>query len=712
MDVVLPGNEGSQKLAIERFDDQSLTYLRFSGSIDEHFDGKKLASSIRAGTLVLHLGDVHRMSSFGIREWADFVDHVTKSGSELILIECSPKVMDQLNMVANFAGSGRVFSFYAPYRCDYCDSDDRILFQVDRDWEIIKGRKPPELPCATCGELEHFDEDPITFFSYMAKQGPFELADEIRVLLATASKLDHAVAEVEQRLRVDKRVEGRITCIKLSGDVDATFPRAKLAEGLEGVIILDLSDLGKLDPAGAAEWRTFLQMITPTAEAIYLLGMPPLFLEKLGSVADLGARTQLLSFAMLYSCTRCGVTAPYMVDVEKHHELLRFATAPEMRCRDCKAPATCIAPKEVIYQLSSLPRPDIQPRVRAFLESVDRRKPTRGSTRVEGRGRRSWVAFAAMAAVALAVLGVGALGYLYFKGRGEGSGPAVGMGAMVEASAGERPAWIVSDTPLGAECKTDASLKMSCMGVSSYAGDQNAARQQARDAALDEMIRQIGLLIDDPEWSTQVGAAYGRVRQARLAAFLDEGLRAPGSLQHQRAEAALIDGRKAVIAALRRTGGDIVAIDTPADQYHERYAGASGSGPRYLAFARHALSSEQVQKLIELYSRSRDALGVTVMTAYPGLAWRYPGIEAGAIIISLGKGFLRDAGAARGYIVTAIQGRSIKDADGFARTGDEEADKLEKEGGSLRITVTPSEGEPTELTTPVARAGESEDGQK
>jgi anti-anti-sigma regulatory factor len=708
MDAAFPGNEGLQTLAIERFDDQSLTYLRFSGSIDEHFDGKKLASSVRAGALVLHLGEVKRMTSFGIREWADFVDHATSKGSELILIECSPKVMDQLNMVANFIGPGRVFSFYAPYRCDYCDSDDRILFQVDRDWEVIKARKPPELPCATCGELEHFDEDPITFFSYMARQGPFELADEIRVLLATTSKLDHAVAEVEQRLRVDKRVEGRITCIKLSGDLDVTFPRAKLAEGLEGVIILDLSDLGKLDPAGAAEWRTFLRMITPTAEAIYLLGMPPLFLEKLGSVADLGARTQLLSFAMLYSCTRCGVTAPYMVEVEKHHDLLKFATAPEMRCRDCKAPATCIASKEVVYQLSSLPRPDIQPRLRAFLESVHKRKPAPGSARAEGRGRRSW----AMAMAMVAVLAGGAFGYLYFKGRGQGGGPASGMGAMVSASASARPAWLLADTPLWAECKTDASLKMSCMGVSSYAGDQDAARQQARDAAVDEMIRQIGLLIDDPEWSTQVGAAYGRVRQARLAAFFDEGLRAPGSLQHQRAEAALIDGRKAVIAALRRTGGDIVDIDTPGDEYHERYAGASGSGPRYLAFARHGLSSQQVQKLIELYSRSRDALGVTVMTAYPGLAWRYPGIEAGAIVISVGKGYLRDAGAARGSIVTAIQGHSIKDADAFARIGDEQADKLEKAGGSLRITVTPSEGEPTELTTPVGGAGEIDNGQK
>jgi hypothetical protein len=245
---------------------------------------------------------------------------------------------------------------------------------------------------------------------------------------------------------------------------------------------------------------------------------------------------------------------------------------------------------------------------------------------------------------------------------------------------------------------------MSCVGVSSYASGDNAALQQARDAAVEEVVRQVGLLIDDPEWSTQVGAAYLRVRQARLAAFLDESLRAPGSLQHERAQAALVDSRKEVITALRRTGGGIVNIDTPADRYQERYAGAADSGSRYLAFVRYEIPSEQVQRLIELYSISRDALGATVMTAYPGLAWRYPGLEGGAMVITLGEGYLRDAGAAKGTIITAIQGRPVKNADAFARVGDEQVGKLEGEGGTLRITVKAAEGDSTELTAPVGGA--------
>ena len=93
------------------------------------------------GTLVLDLGGVKKISSFGIREWVDFVTTSGTKASSLVLIECAPKVVDQLNMVANFAGGGKVFSFYAPFRCDYCDDDRRKLIQTDRDFESIKNKK-------------------------------------------------------------------------------------------------------------------------------------------------------------------------------------------------------------------------------------------------------------------------------------------------------------------------------------------------------------------------------------------------------------------------------------------------------------------------------------------------------------------------------------------------------------------------------------------
>ena len=161
-----------EKLKVDKFADGSITLLKFSGTIDEEFSGKKLAGTLKSGTYVLDLNDISKISSFGIREWVDFVNQLSGKAEAVYFIECAPKVVDQLNMVANFAGpKGKVFSFYAPFRCDYCDAARKRLFQSDRDADQIKSMKPQEKPCDQCGNPEYFDEDPLTYFSYVAGQG-------------------------------------------------------------------------------------------------------------------------------------------------------------------------------------------------------------------------------------------------------------------------------------------------------------------------------------------------------------------------------------------------------------------------------------------------------------------------------------------------------------------------------------------------------------
>ena len=68
------------KLTIEKFADGGIACLKFNGTIDESFEGKKIARSMQAETLVLDLGGVKKISSFGIREWVDFVDDGGQAG--------------------------------------------------------------------------------------------------------------------------------------------------------------------------------------------------------------------------------------------------------------------------------------------------------------------------------------------------------------------------------------------------------------------------------------------------------------------------------------------------------------------------------------------------------------------------------------------------------------------------------------------------------
>src|SRR5436190_1951319 len=90
------------KVQIEKFSDGPISCLRFRGTIDESFDGKKLATTIKAKKLILDLASVTKISSFGVREWLSFIGTVDKSVPQIYLINCTPKVVNQINMVANF----------------------------------------------------------------------------------------------------------------------------------------------------------------------------------------------------------------------------------------------------------------------------------------------------------------------------------------------------------------------------------------------------------------------------------------------------------------------------------------------------------------------------------------------------------------------------------------------------------------------------------
>ena len=51
-----PQQAEAQKLKIDKFADGNIECLRFEGAIDEDFEGKKLAQSVKAKTLVLDIG--------------------------------------------------------------------------------------------------------------------------------------------------------------------------------------------------------------------------------------------------------------------------------------------------------------------------------------------------------------------------------------------------------------------------------------------------------------------------------------------------------------------------------------------------------------------------------------------------------------------------------------------------------------------------------
>lgn len=673
------------KLTVEKFADGGIACLRLGGTIDESFDGKQLGASVAGEILVIDLGNVKKISSFGIREWVDFVGTASKHVGALYLIECAPKVVDQLNMVANFAGGGRVYSFYAPFRCDFCDSEHRVLLQVDRDHAAIRAMKLAERPCPSCKEAMYFDDDGATFFSYLAGQEKFELPSEVARFLS--ARLDYAVSELDRKLRIDKVIDGRTTYLRLAGNLDRSFPRDKLAEGLEGQVILDLAAIGRIEPAGAAEWRGFVQLATPAVEALYLAAVPPSVLEKLASREDLGPKGQVVTLTLPYSCKTCGLTTAQLVDVAEHHAILKFATAPELRCTQCNVAMQCVASEHLMTLLPALPRPTASAelvksigklRERAMTAVKRPSQPIAPLVAPVASARPSWLV--PFLATLLAIVLV-ASGYLLYQRltRTETS-----PDAIADRSAPTPPAWI-STTPC-----TATPQGLSCVGTAEGLRREDA-EEEAAEAAYDELALALASRIDDPAWRAVVPPIYEATRAAKLAALS----RAPDSTTARRE---VREARQAVVRALRAAQ----VPSTPSDRYWEQRG--TGDAKRFVAHAQLAIGKSELATLIAQYRRTDLALGAQVTTAFPLVAWRHPRVERGALVLALETGPLKDVGLVPGSIVLSIGGRDIADAAAFTTIAADEYATLATRGGALRLKVQTTDATPREFVKEIAAA--------
>ena len=545
-----PTEPQAQKLTIEKFADGGIACLKFVGTIDEAFDGKKIGRSIQCDTLVLDLGGVKKISSFGIREWVDFVATAGKQAKSLVLIECAPKVVDQLNMVANFAGGGRVFSFYAPFRCDYCDSEHRVVLDMAKDFEAIKAMKLAERPCPSCKESMYFDEDGSTFFSYVLGQGTFELAPEVVAFLA--AKLDYRIGTIDAKLRVDKVIEGRVTYLRLGGDLNNTFPRDKLAEGLEGVVIVDVAGVPRVEPAGAAEWRSFVQQCAPLVEQMILVGVVPAFLEKLCGKDDLGAKAVVHDLLLPYACSACGTTSTQAIVVAEHHAVIKFATAPELRCPVCKAAMQCQASEAAMTVLPGLPLPAVDKVLERSIAELRARKlekkPSTGIVALpKTPPRASPMMTILLGALVAGVVAIGAV--LYYKSSGKQDPGPYGLGPVAQRSAAARPGWITDGAAPGLAYCSEAGGGVTCVGVSTISPSQEDAEDEASDAAVESVAFELGKRITGSDvgtkaWQAAVAPIYASARDGKLAAMTRDA-------QSTQARRDVRDGRHAVAAALK-----------------------------------------------------------------------------------------------------------------------------------------------------------------
>lgn len=127
-------------------------------------------------------------------------------------------------------------------------------------------------------------------------------------------------AQLVVRAAFEKRVEGDHTSLRLDRTVDASFRWAKLLDGVEGAVELDLGAV-VLEPATCAAAAIALRGLGSEARSIEVLGAPLALARALA-----GSRATIRSIATLGHCTSCAATRIVV---------LPYAELAAARCPQC-----------------------------------------------------------------------------------------------------------------------------------------------------------------------------------------------------------------------------------------------------------------------------------------------------------------------------------------------------------------------------------------
>jgi anti-anti-sigma regulatory factor len=188
----------SQKFQTSVHHRDDLSFVKLSGVIDEDNELGELTEKIHGSTVVIDLGEVDRINSCGVRDWVNWLGRVQARKVDVVLVECSPAIVAQINLVNNFTGNGVVKSFYVPYFCPECDEEKVLLCET-----ADLGPPPHEPPICRCDECDlvmDFDDMPDSYFAFLSNQRRLGRPELIQSLLDEFNPGDEEKSKIRSRV--------------------------------------------------------------------------------------------------------------------------------------------------------------------------------------------------------------------------------------------------------------------------------------------------------------------------------------------------------------------------------------------------------------------------------------------------------------------------------------------------------------------------------
>ncbi|HWO21030.1 MAG TPA: hypothetical protein VNO30_19820 [Kofleriaceae bacterium] len=689
--------------AVEKTTIGGVTLLTMQGTLNQAFEGRKVAEGVRTKHLVVGMRKVRRFASWGMSEWMDFLR--INAPREMYLVECSTYAVSQMNLVTGLLGHGKLVSFYASFRCSTCGRELETLFIIPRDRDTIRELPGSSQECPTCGGNAGLEEYPAAFFETIAARPPFDIDDEVLAFLQSHFKYE--LPPDLTRFRARRRVQGNYTYLRLTGSM-ALLPPEPLAAASEGTTVVDLAGV-LFSPAEMEPWRAYLGQALPKVTSLQLLNCPSGFLAAAVSINDLQDKLKVRTFTLQYECLRCNVSVPILIDVAEYLEQLVAGEAPSAQCPSCQSTLVAVPSAGQSMLMRALPARDRDPMLDKLLERV-RDEPseklenclTLGKKQAgQGGAARALYVAVGLSAVLLGALGAVALGLWKVRsepGAGSGSGSGSGSAGVAVAPPQPqftRPDWILSDVPGQSYCHEIINRVM-CVGVSTYRPTRDDGVAEANDAVLEELVSTVGLKITEPYFKDNVLPVYSAARAKALTA-LQEADSARTSKAYADAAEVLRKARRRVTELLQASGGAAVPSQR-SDWYWEEYAGEQGRANETLVFVRYDITLDAMKALLEKYSAALPILGGSAMTAFPGIAWQDAEFVGGALVTKAGPA-LTGAGITVPSVISAVGEGRVVDAPGLLRRLDE----WKQGAGDLKLMVKTPEAAPRAVEIPRQR---------
>ena len=201
----------SQKFqaAVHHRDDVS--YVKLTGVIDEDNELADLVDKIPPGTAVIDLGEIERINSCGVRDWVNWLGKLEGNATKVVLVECSPAIVAQINLVNNFTGNGVVKSFYVPYFCPECDEEKVLLVEA-----ADMGPPPHEPPTCRCDECDlvmDFDDMPDSYFAFLSNQKKVAEPDKINGVIQEFAPSEGDKSKIRSRVGTTSLTGGSVSSL-------------------------------------------------------------------------------------------------------------------------------------------------------------------------------------------------------------------------------------------------------------------------------------------------------------------------------------------------------------------------------------------------------------------------------------------------------------------------------------------------------------------